>query len=92
MVSIAAELLANAAKHSGARHATLEAVHVPGLLRVRVSDNGCGGARVEARGGLAGIAERVKTVDGQLQVSSPSGGPTVITVELPPHAYPNWST
>jgi signal transduction histidine kinase len=28
----AAELLANVAKHSGARHATLEAVHVPGLL------------------------------------------------------------
>jgi DNA-binding NarL/FixJ family response regulator len=34
-------------KHSGARHATLEAVHVPGLLRVRVSDDGTGGARVE---------------------------------------------
>jgi len=81
----AAELLANAAKHSGARHATLEAVHVPGLLRVRVSDDGCGGARVEARGGLAGLAERVKTVDGRLQISSPPGGPTVVTVELPSH-------
>jgi signal transduction histidine kinase len=82
----AAELLANVAKHSGARHATLEAVHVPGLLRVRVSDDGTGGARVEARGGLAGLAERVKTVDGRLQLSSPPGGPTVITVELPSHA------
>ena len=81
----AAELLANAAKHSGARRATLEAVHVPGLLRVRVSDNGCGGARVEARGGLAGLAKRVKTVDGRLQISSPPGGPTVVTVELPSH-------
>jgi len=58
---------------------------VPGLLRVRVSDNGCGGARVEARGGLAGLAERVKTVDGRLQISSPPGGPTVVTVELPSH-------
>ena len=82
----AAELLTNVAKHSGARHATLEAVHVPGLLRVRVSDDGCGGARVEARGGLAGLAERVRTVDGRLQVSSPSRGPTVVTVELPSHA------
>jgi signal transduction histidine kinase len=82
----AAELLANVTKHSGARHATLEAVHVPGLLRVRVSDDGAGGARIEARGGLAGLAERVKTVDGRLQVSSPPGGPTVITVELPSHA------
>jgi len=82
----AAELLSNVAKHSGARHATLEVVHVPGLLRVRVSDDGSGGARIEARGGLAGLAERSKTVDGRLQVSSPSGGPTVVTVELPSHA------
>jgi signal transduction histidine kinase len=82
----AAELLTNVAKHSAARHATLEAVHVPGLLRMRVSDDGCGGARIEARGGLAGLAERVGTVDGRLQVASPPGGPTVVAVELPSHA------
>jgi signal transduction histidine kinase len=82
----AAELLANVAKHSGARHATLEAVHVPGLLRVRVGDDGTGGARVEERGGLAGLAERIRTVDGRLQVASPPGGPTVVAVELPSHA------
>jgi signal transduction histidine kinase len=82
----AAELLTNVAKHSGGRHATLAAVHVPGLLQVRVSDDGAGGARLEARGGLAGLAERIRTVDGRLQVSSPSGGPTVVTVELPSHA------
>jgi len=82
----AAELLANVAKHSGARHATLEAVHVPGLLQLRVSDDGWGGARIEDRGGLAGLAERVGTVDGRLQVTSPPGGPTVVAVELPSHA------
>jgi signal transduction histidine kinase len=82
----AAELLANVAKHSSARHATLEAVRVSGLLRVRVSDDGSGGARLEKRGGLAGLAERVRTVDGRLDVSSPSGGPTVVAVELPSHA------
>ena len=82
----AAELLANVTKHSGARHATLEVAHVPGLLRLRVSDDGTGGARIEAHGGLAGLAERVATVDGKLQISSPPGGPTVVTVELPSHA------
>jgi len=82
----AAELLTNVTKHSGARHATLEAVHVPGLLLVRVSDDGSGGARIEARGGLAGLAERVRTVDGRLQISSPAGGPTVVAVELPSRA------
>jgi signal transduction histidine kinase len=83
----AAELLTNVTKHSGARHATLEAVHVPGLqLRVRVSDDGCGGAQAGARGGLAGLAERIRTVDGTLRLSSPPGGPSVVTVELPSHA------
>jgi signal transduction histidine kinase len=82
----AAELLTNVAKHSGARHATLEAVHAPGLLRVRVSDDGSGSARIEARGGLAGLTERIRTVDGRLQLSSPPGGPSVVTVELPSHA------
>jgi len=82
----AAELLANVAKHSRARHATLEAVHVAGLLRVRVSDDGVGGARIEAGGGLAGLAERVRTVDGTMEIASPPAGPTVVTMELPSHA------
>jgi signal transduction histidine kinase len=82
----AAELLANVAKHSGAQRTTLEVVNGAGRLRLRVSDDGCGGARVEARGGLAGLAERVRTVDGRLQLTSPRYGPTVVTVELPSRA------
>jgi len=82
----AAELLANVAKHSGARHATLEAVHVPGLLRIRVTDDGAGGARPVPGGGLRSLAERVRTVDGHIEVVSPQGGPTTVTVELPSHA------
>jgi signal transduction histidine kinase len=82
----AAELLTNAAKHSGARHVTLETAHHPGLVRLQVSDDGTGGARIEAGGGLAGLADRVQTVDGRLHVASPAGGPTVVTIELPSHA------
>jgi signal transduction histidine kinase len=82
----AAELLANVAKHSGARRASLEAVHVPGMLRIRVGDDGAGGARVVAGGGLAGLTDRLRTVDGTMEISSQPGGPTVITVELPSHA------
>jgi signal transduction histidine kinase len=81
-----AELLANVAKHSTAPRAMVEVVHVPGLLRVRVSDDGPGGARPVDGSGLAGLAERVRTVDGRMDVSSPPGGPTVVTVELPSHA------
>jgi signal transduction histidine kinase len=82
----AAELLTNVVKHSAARHVVLEALHQPGLVTIRVSDDGTGGARIETGGGLAGLEERIKTVDGRLQVSSPTGGPTVVTVELPSHA------
>ena len=81
-----AELLANVAKHSGARHVTLGVAHQLGLVKVRVADDGIGGARIEVRGGLAGLAERVSSVDGRLEVDSPTGGPTVVTVELPSHA------
>jgi signal transduction histidine kinase len=82
----AAELLTNVAKHSCAGHATLEAVHVPGLLRVRVTDDGVGGARPVPNGGLRGLAERVRTVDGRIEIHSPAGGPTTVTVELPSRA------
>jgi len=81
-----AELLANVAKHSSAPRASVEVVHVRGLLRVRVSDTGEGGARPVPGSGLAGLAERVRTVDGRLDISSPRGGPTVVTAELPSHA------
>ena len=82
----AAELLTNVAKHSGARHATLEAVHVPGLLRIRVTDDGLGGARAVPGGGLCGLADRVRAVDGRVDIDSPRGGPTTVTVELPSRA------
>jgi signal transduction histidine kinase len=81
----AAELLTNVGKHSGARHAALQVDCGSGKVRVRVTDDGSGGARVETRGGLAGLADRVRTVDGSLQIKSPPGGPTVIAVELPSH-------
>ncbi len=82
----AAELLANVARHSGARHATVEAVHLSGRVRLRVSDDGVGGARTDRGSGLAGLAERLRTVDGRMTISSPPGGPTVITIALPSHA------
>jgi signal transduction histidine kinase len=82
----AGELLANMAKHSGARHARVRAVHRSGLLTVRVTDDGTGGARMAPGGGLAGLADRVATVDGRMEIASPPGGPTTVTVELPSHA------
>ena len=47
-----------------------------------VSDDGAGGADPNG-GGLSGLRQRVSTVDGRLEVVSPPGGPTRVTVELP---------
>ncbi len=78
------ELLANAAKHAAARHVTVTAGEPgDGTLRLVVADDGSGGARVRPGGGLAGLAERVRTVDGELYLESPTGGPTTVTVTLP---------
>jgi signal transduction histidine kinase len=79
----AAELLTNVAKHAGATRATVAVTAQDGVLRVQVTDDGRGGAHLADEGGLAGLAERVGTVDGHLALSSPAGGPTVAVVELP---------
>ena len=79
----AAELLTNVAKHSGARNASLDVRTAGGRLRLLVFDDGRGGAIVGAGTGLAGLAERVATVDGRLSVDSPPGGPTTVTVDVP---------
>ncbi|MHA6759513.1 sensor histidine kinase [Streptacidiphilus sp. PAMC 29251] len=79
----AAELLTNAAKHSGAAHIAVTVLSVDGSLRLLVTDDGQGGATLGGAGsGLRGLAERVRTADGRLSVDSPPGGPTTIGIEL----------
>ncbi len=82
---VVAESLTNAARHSGAGHATVDIVRDAraGALRVRVADRGRGGADETRGSGLTGIRRRVAALDGTVAVSSPPGGPTVIEVELP---------
>jgi len=82
----AAELLANAAKHSGAGQVAVGLREQDHGLLMSVTDDGPGGARLVPGGGLAGLLERVQTVDGRLEVHSPPGGPTTVTIELPRHA------
>lgn len=79
----AAEALTNIAKHSGASRAWVELRHAAGVLRLRVGDDGRGGADPAAGTGLAGIRRRLSAFDGALTVRSPVGGPTELTVEVP---------
>ncbi|GAA2691631.1 histidine kinase [Actinoplanes palleronii] len=79
----AAELLTNAAKHSFATTVAVQAAGQRDVLRLRVTDDGTGGADPARGSGLSGLASRVAVVDGRLTIASPPGGPTTITVELP---------
>jgi len=78
----AAELLTNAAKHGGTT-TYVEVTEERDVLWLRVRDRGRGGARLVPGGGLAGVAERLRTVDGELTVASPVGGPTEVTARVP---------
>jgi signal transduction histidine kinase len=79
----AAELLTNVVKHSGANQVVMDLTQRGQTLRLRVADDGVGGADPTLGSGLPGLVQRVRTVDGSLQLASPEGGPTVVTVELP---------
>jgi signal transduction histidine kinase len=79
----AAELLTNAVKHSAARTIGVTVGIDSGRLVLTVHDDGRGGARIGSGTGLSGLLERVRTVDGTMTVTSPPGGPTDVTVELP---------
>ncbi len=78
-----AELLTNAAKHSGAREARIDVSHVGGVLRIQVTDFGRGGADAAAGSGLAGAEKRLAAFDGIMAISSPAGGPTTVVLEVP---------
>ncbi|MFJ3940359.1 sensor domain-containing protein [Streptomyces parvus] len=77
------EALSNAAKHSGAERIRVVLRHAAGALWITVTDDGRGGADPTLGSGLRGIQRRLATFDGLLDVASPPGGPTTLTMELP---------
>jgi signal transduction histidine kinase len=77
------ELLANVSKHAGASHVWIDMRYERGMLRIDVGDDGQGGADPSQGTGLRGIERRLSAFDGILALSSPPGGPTVATLELP---------
>jgi len=77
------EILTNAAKHSSASYGWIWMRHEDGYLRITVGDDGVGGARITEDGGLRGIQRRLEAFDGTLSITSLTGGPTIVSVELP---------
>ncbi|MFE7192222.1 sensor histidine kinase [Kitasatospora sp. NPDC057541] len=77
------EALTNAAKHSGAAAITVHGRIADGRLVLQVTDDGRGGADPAAGAGLQGLADRVAILRGRLMVTSPTGGPTRLRLEVP---------
>ncbi|WP_181034728.1 sensor histidine kinase [Clavibacter michiganensis] len=79
------EALTNVAKHSGATRCSVVVDEVPGGVRAVITDDGRGGATRDGNpgGGLGGMHDRVRAAGGTLTTSSPAGGPTDVTVEVP---------
>ncbi|MCG5218197.1 sensor histidine kinase [Streptosporangium soli] len=80
---VVAETLTNVAKHSHATMCTVSLSRTGDVLLLTIGDDGVGGAHVAKGHGLAGLADRLRAVDGELVVESPTGGPTVIVAEVP---------
>ncbi|MCB0894485.1 MAG: sensor domain-containing protein [Nocardioidaceae bacterium] len=88
-----AECLANVGKHAHAEHAWVTVIVErpdspdgaagPEVLRAVVGDDGRGGADPAAGTGMLGVMRRLAAFDGTMSVSSPAGGPTLITLEVP---------
>jgi signal transduction histidine kinase len=80
---VVSEALANVAKHAPAATAKIAIRQLAGQIVVEVSDDGPGGAQADAGSGLRGLADRVASVGGALQIDSPSGRGTRLKAEIP---------
>ena len=77
------EALTNIAKHARATHARVRVSLADAGVVVQVDDDGVGGADGAAGTGLAGLADRVESLGGRLDLTSPIGGGTVLRAEIP---------
>jgi PAS domain S-box-containing protein len=79
---VIAESLTNVVKHARASAATVVARVQDGTLRIRVQDDGVGGARPGGHG-LLGLADRLAVLGGRLLVETPADGGTLIAADIP---------
>ena len=80
---VVAEALTNVARYAKAGEARVEVVREGDAVVVLVSDDGVGGALVEAGTGLRGLQDRLAALDGRLEIDSPPGGGTRLRAVMP---------
>jgi signal transduction histidine kinase len=80
---VVSEALTNVLKHSGADSAVVNARVDGRVLRVEVRDDGVGGAEPAAGSGFTGLRDRVEALGGTIEIASPPGRGTSLSVEIP---------
>jgi signal transduction histidine kinase len=85
---LVAEALTNAAKHAQASFVAVEIDTAPrdagnGVLRVRVRDDGRGGADLAGGTGLVGLKDRAEALGGRFWVETTPGAGSSVHAELP---------
>jgi signal transduction histidine kinase len=80
---VVAEALTNVAKYAHASSAEVRIIQSNGSVTVEVSDDGMGGADPEHGSGLRGLADRVASLDGSLEVDSSAGRGTTVRARIP---------
>jgi signal transduction histidine kinase len=80
---VVSEALTNVAKHARASAVTVDAAMTGEALRLLIKDDGIGGADPSRGSGLIGLSDRVESVGGTIEVTSPPGGGTSLLVTIP---------
>ena len=80
---VVSEALTNVVKHASAIEASVLLEREPATLRVTVTDDGVGGARIRAESGLAGLRDRLEALDATLSIESEAGHGTTVCALFP---------
>jgi signal transduction histidine kinase len=80
---LAAEGIANAAKHASASRVRVGVRRRDGRAVVLVDDDGVGGAEASPGSGLSGLRDRIEALGGRFALTSQPGGGTELRAEIP---------
>jgi signal transduction histidine kinase len=80
---VVCEGLTNAAKHAHASVVRVELGTRNAILRLAIRDDGIGGADPREGSGLLGLSDRIETLGGTLEITSPVGHGTTLLAEIP---------